>query len=105
MAIIEQVKTLLGISDDLQDNLLVVIQTLTESHFKAYSNQDIIPEKLNYIIAEVMVKRFNRLGSEGMASQKVEGLDMAFALDDFAEYDKVIKQHFASNFQAGFKML
>ena len=105
MAIIEQVKALLDIDDNLQDNRLSVIQNLTEAHFKAFSNQDTIPEKLNYIIAEVMVKRFNRLGSEGMTSQKVEGLDMAFALDDFAEYDKVIKQHFASNFQAGFKML
>ena len=39
MSIIEQVKTLLGISDDLQDNLLSVIQMLTESHFKAYSKR------------------------------------------------------------------
>lgn len=105
MSIIEQVKTLLGISDDLQDNLLSVIQMLTESHFKAYSKQDNIPENLNYIIVEVMVKRFNRIGSEGMKSQKVEGLDMEFALDDFAEYDKVIQRQFASDFQAGFKAL
>lgn len=105
MSIIEQVKTLLGISDDLQDNLLSVIQMLTESHFKAYSKQDNIPENLNYIIVEVMVKRFNRIGSEGMSSQTVEGLNMAFELDDFAEYAKVIQGQFASDFQAGFKAL
>ena len=105
MSIIEQVKTLLGISDDLQDNLLSVIQMLTESHFKAYSKQDNIPENLNYIIVEVMVKRFNRIGSEGMSSQTVEGLSMAFELDDFSEYDKVIHRQFASDFQAGFKVL
>lgn len=105
MSIIEQVKTLLGISDDLQDNLLSVIQMITESHFKAYSKQDNIPENLNYIIVEVIVKRFNRIGSEGMSSQTVEGLSMAFELDDFAEYDKVIHRQFASDFQAGFKVL
>lgn len=105
MSIIEQVKTLLGISDDLQDNLLSVIQMITESHFKAYSKQDNIPENLNYIIVEVMVKRFNRIGSEGMSSQTVEGLSMAFELDDFVEYDKVIHRQFASDFQAGFKVL
>lgn len=103
--IIEQVKTLLGISDDLQDNLLSVIKDLTEAHFKAYARQDNIPENLNYIITEVMVKRFNRIGSEGMTSQSVEGLSMAFKLDDFEEYDKVIQLQFASDFQAGFKML
>ncbi|KXT74873.1 Phage protein [Streptococcus sp. DD10] len=105
MTIIEQVKTLLGISDDLQDELLEVIQELTESHFKAYSKQDIIPKNLAYIIVEVMIKRFNRIGSEGMTSQNVEGLSVGFALDDFLEYDRIIKQHFSSDFQAGFKML
>ena len=105
MTIIEQVKALLGISDNLQDNLLTVIQSLTEAHFKAYSNQNDIPEKLQYIIVEVMVKRFNKLGSEGMKTQKVEGLDMEFALDDFVEYDKVIRRQFSGNFQAGFKLL
>lgn len=105
MTIIEQVKALLGISDNLQDNLLTVIQSLTEAHFKAYSNQNDIPEKLQYIIVEVMVKRFNKLGSEGMKTQKVEGLDMEFALDDFVEYDKVIRRQFSGNFKAGFKLL
>lgn len=105
MSIIEQVKALLGIEDNLQDNLLSVIQELTEAHFKAYSKQDNIPGKLNYIIVEVMVKRFNKLGSEGMASQNVEGLNMSFEIDDFAVYDKVIQRQFSSDFQAGFKML
>ena len=52
-----------------------------------------------------MVKRFNKLGSEGMASQNVEGLNMSFEIDDFAVYDKVIQRQFSSDFQAGFKML
>jgi hypothetical protein len=105
MQIIEQVKALLDIDDNLQDNRLSVIQNLTEAHFKAFSNQDTIPEKLQYIIVEVMVKRFNKLGSEGMKTQRVEGLDMEFIIDDFAEYQSVIRQHFSSNYQAGFKML
>ena len=105
MTIIEQVKALLGIEDNLQDNLLSIIQNLTEAHFKAYSKQDEIPDKLSYIIVEVVVKRFNKLGSEGLSSQSVEGLSMSFDLDDFAVYDAVIRRNFASNFQAGFKML
>ena len=105
MSIIEQVKTLLGISDDLQDNLLSVIQMITESHFKAYSKQDNIPEILNYIIVEVMVKRFNRIGSEGMSSQSVEVIILSFELDYFADYVKVIHRQFACDFLAGFKAL
>ena len=101
MTIIEQVKALLGIEDNLQDNLLSIIQNLTEAHFKAYSKQDEIPDRLSYIIVEVVVKRFNKLGSEGLSSQSVEGLSMSFDLDDFAVYDAVIRR----NFEAGFKML
>lgn len=105
MTIIEQVKVLLGIEDNLQDNLLSIIQDLTEAHFKAYSKQDEIPDKLSFIIVEVVVKRFNKLGSEGLSSQSVEGLNMRFNLDDFAVYDAVIKRTFVDSFQAGFKML
>lgn len=105
MQIIEQVKALLGISDNLQDDLLEVIRELTEAHFNAYSGQSLIPRSLEFIIVEVMVKRFNRIGSEGMKSQKVEGLTVDFAIDDFLEYDKVIKRHFSDQYQAGFKML
>lgn len=105
MGIIEQVKALLGITDNLQDNLLLVIQDLAEAHFKAYSGQSLIPPPLEFIIVEVMVKRFNKLGSEGMSSHGVEGLSMSFDLDDFASYDKVIHRHFSDQYQAGFKML
>ncbi|MDW8759703.1 phage head-tail connector protein [Streptococcus suis] len=105
MGIIEQVKALLGITDNLQDDLLEVIRELTEAHFMAYTGQTLIPTPLEFIIVEIMVKRFNRIGSEGMSSHGVEGLSMSFDLDDFASYDKVIHRQFASDFQAGFKML
>ena len=105
MGIIEQVKALLGITDNLQDDLLEVIKELTEAHFKAYTNQLSVPTQIEFIIVEVMVKRFNKLGSEGMSSHVVEGLSMSFGLDDFAGYDKVIHRQFANDFQAGFKML
>ncbi|MGU7923392.1 phage head-tail connector protein [Streptococcus suis] len=105
MEIIKQVKALLGISDNLQDDLLEVIQELTEAHFMAYTGQTLIPTPLEFIIVEIMVKRFNRIGSEGMSSHGVEGLSMSFDLDDFSSYDKVIHRQFANDFQAGFKML
>lgn len=105
MTVIEQVKTLLGISDDLQDNLLKVIEKLTESHFKAYTGKTDVPDELTFIIVEVIVKRFNRLGAEGMTSQGMEGLSMSFSLNDFEDYSEVFKRHYKSEFNAGFKML
>lgn len=105
MEIIEQVKALLGITDNLQDDLLRVIQSLTEAHFKAYTKHNSVPKELEYIIVEVVVKRFNKIGSEGMTSQSVEGLSMSFDTDVFAEYDKAISRFYSDDFEAGFKML
>lgn len=105
MDYISQAKTLLGINDGLQDTLLETIATLTTSHFLAYAGVGDVPNGLEYIITEVMVKRFNRIGAEGMASHSLEGTSMTFSVDDFKEYDSIIKRVCSKTFSAGFKML
>jgi hypothetical protein len=105
MNYISQAKTLLGINDDLQDTLLETIATLTTSHFLAYAGVGDVPNGLEYIITEVMIKRFNRIGAEGMASHSLEGASMTFSVDDFKEYDSIIKRVCSKTFSAGFKML
>ena len=92
MAILDDVKALLSIEDDEQDNLLAVIQRLTESHYKAYANRKSIPTEHDFIIVEVMVKRFNRLGDEGMKSKSIEGLSMSFDTGDFDLYAGIINR-------------
>lgn len=49
------------------------------------------PEDMNYIIVEVAIIRFNRLGSEGMKSQLVEGESISFSDDDFAGFREEIQ--------------
>lgn len=106
MDIIGQVKALLGITDDLQNDLLSVIKDLTESHFLVYTGASAVPDSLDFIIVEVMVKRFNRIGSEGMKSQKMEGFTMEFDLSDFDHYKGLLARHYPSiRGEAGFKML
>lgn len=105
MAVLEDVKVLLGISDTVQDELLQVIEKQTVSHFLTLSKQVVVPNELNYIIVDVVVKRYNRLGAEGLKSQRMEGLDLVFSLDDFADYDAVIRRFFPELFETGFKML
>ena len=105
MGNITQAKILLGITDNLQDELLATIATLTTSNFLAYTGVDDVPEGLEYIITEVIIKRFNRIGAEGMKIQSLEGTSMTFNADDFREYDSAIKRVCLKTFNAGFKML
>ena len=44
------------------------------------------PEELQYIIIDVAIIRFNRIGSEGLTSHSVEGESLSFTDDDFKGY-------------------
>lgn len=94
MTRIADVKVLLGIKDTQQDDVLGVIERLTEDHFLAYTGQGVVPVSCEFLIKEVMVKRFNRIGSEGMSSQSIEGLSQTFTLDDFEEYKSLLTRLF-----------
>ena len=41
---------------------------------------------MEYIITDVAVIRYNRIGSEGFSSHSVEGENISFTDDDFAGY-------------------
>lgn len=91
---LEQIKKLLGVSDNSQDALLQTIISLTESRLKnLLGGTDTIPSSLSYITTEVAVRRFNRIGSEGLSSHTVEGETMAWPDDDFAPYDNDIQAY------------
>lgn len=95
---LSKVKVLLGISDDLQDDLLVTIQELTLAHFMAYTGFSSVPTELEFILVEIMVKRFNRIGAEGFSSKSVEGASVSFSSRDFSDYDVFLNQYSNKSF-------
>ena len=81
-----EVKTLLGIDgQDLDDRLQVIIN-MTESRLQTLLGVNDIPGSLSYIVDEVSVKRFNRIGSDGFTSHTVEGENISLASSDCEEY-------------------
>lgn len=84
MAVIDDVKALLGIEDE--DSKLKVIITLTENRLKALLGQKEVPSELEYIVTEVSIARFNRIGSEGLSGHSVEGEALTFKDNDFDQY-------------------
>jgi len=79
--ILEELKTLKGIKDNEQDELLELIISDSESRILSRMNlyrekdEEIkeIPEKLRYVTRDVSVKRFNKLNSEGTSKHDEEG--------------------------------
>jgi Phage QLRG family, putative DNA packaging. len=49
-----------------------------------------IPDEFSYIVDEVSVVRFNRLGSEGMKAETVEGHSANYDRNDFDAYQDEI---------------
>ena len=83
---LDEIKIILGIADNALDSQLNIIIANTKARMKMLLGGLDVPEKLNYVVTEVSVKRFNRIGSEGITSHTVEGESMSFTDDDFAEF-------------------
>lgn len=84
MSIVQEVLTLMN---GTPEEKLPIIEKRTGERLNALlGSPDVFPTKLEYIISDVTIKRFNRIGSEGMRSQTQEGLSMTFPDNDFKEY-------------------
>ena len=90
---LDDLKLLLGIAaaDTSQDDRLSWIINSTRSRLRLLLGDVEPPESMDYIITEVSVIRFNRIGSEGMSSQSVDGETMTFGDSDFDGYKDEIQ--------------
>ena len=85
---LENFKMMLGISaDDTDlDAKLNFILSSAKARLKRLLGGIEPPEEMNDIVIDVATMRFNRIGSEGLASHSVEGESLAFTDDDFAGF-------------------
>lgn len=92
---LEDIKELLGISesDITMDTRLEIILNATKSRLKVLLGGIDVPDDLNYIVTDVSIMRFNRIGSEGLSSHSVEGESQSFANNDFEPYMDDIRSY------------
>ncbi|MCD2255772.1 phage head-tail connector protein [Lactobacillus sp. CC-MHH1034] len=89
MSNLDDVKTLLDITNTDRDKLLSLILKNTESSLKIKINLEsnkVIPDELNYIVTEVAVARFNRIENEGMKQYSQSSQGITFYDSDFDPY-------------------
>ena len=85
MSLTEDIKSLLS---GTPEERLEVIEKRTRERLLVIIGSSIkeAPSELDYIVMDVVLKRFNRIGQEGMQSYSQEGLSMTFSESDFDEY-------------------
>lgn len=90
---LDKIKNLLGFAADETDNdeKLKTLISFAIARLKMLLGGIEPPEALDYIIVEVTVARFNRIGSEGLSIHTVEGESLHFTNDDFAGFSNDIQ--------------
>ena len=90
---LENLKIMLGIAaDDTDlDGKLNLILSNTTARLKLLLGGIDPPEEMNHIVLDVSIMRFNRIGSEGLASHSVEGESLSFTDNDFDGFNNEIQ--------------
>ena len=100
---INKIKILLGITDN--DELLNEIIEITEYKILNYINKKTLPGELEFILVEMAISRFNKIGSEGFASESTDGKSISYE-DDFENYKQYLDDYlFRIGQNKGFKLL
>lgn len=99
MALLDEVKMLKGIDDELQDELLNLIIEESEQRVLSYVNvnrserMDEVPNDIKFIVRDVSVKRFNKLNSEGTTKDSEEGRSFDWEESYLAEYYPILDRY------------
>ena len=83
---LEYVKSLTGDNPQVE----VIYNNIAERLLHRIKDTE-IPAELEYIVDEATIRRFNRIGSEGMKSESVEGHSVTYIDgDELAPYESAI---------------
>ena len=101
--LLNRIKTLLQIQDN--DELIYEIAEITKEKILNYINEKELPKELEFVLVELAIQRYNRIGSEGISSESVDGKSVSYE-DDFENYKIYLDDYiFRNNKNKGFKLL
>jgi hypothetical protein len=95
---IQRLKLKLGLTEDSsEDMLLTVLLSDAASYISIYLEGNEIPANLEYIAEEVAIKRYRRIGAEGITIEKIDVLSTTYITDDFKEYLSILDLYKKNN--------
>ena len=101
--LLNRIKTLLQIQDN--DELIYEIIEITKEKILNYINKEELPGELEFILVEMAISRFNKIGSEGFSSESTDGKSISYE-DDFESYKQYLDDYlFRTGQNKGFKLL
>ena len=101
--LLNRIKTLLQIQDN--DELIYEIVEITKEKILNYINEKELPKELEFVLIELAIQRYNKIGSEGIASESVDGRTTSYE-DDFESYKQYLDDYINKNkIVKGFRLI
>lgn len=88
IVLLSDLKELLGLPEEDHniDRKLALILTGTKKRLKFLLGGSDPPDEMDYIILDVSIIRYNKLGSEGLSAHSVEGESLSWSDNYFSGY-------------------
>lgn len=80
-AIVQEVKESLEISSSDKDGLIKSIVKRCMQPILNYIKESTVPSELEYIVVEMALARYNKLGSEGITNESIDGVSYSYSND------------------------
>ena len=101
--LLNRIKTILNCEGN--EELILEIVNITESKILNYINTAEMPKELEFVLIELSVQRFNRIGSEGISSESIDGKSVSYD-DDFTGYKHYLDDYISRNsVRKGYRLL
>ena len=94
---LDNIKILLGLENDEKDEILTVLLTNAVSTINVYLGVTELPQELNFVAEQLAVIKFNKLGSEGIQTEKIDVLSTTYQADELASFKAVLDIYKANN--------
>lgn len=95
---IDKIKVLLGLTeDDSQDNILVILLTNAMNTINVYLGVQQLPSELEFVAEQLAVIKFNKLGSEGISTEKIDVLSTTYMPNELSPFKTILDAYKDNN--------
>lgn len=92
MTIATRVQNIINVEDSELGVINELIDIQTES-LLLLINEKTLPKNMEFIVVETTIARYNRIGSEGLDSERIDIVNQTFTKNIFEPYQKLISEY------------
>lgn len=93
--VLENIKILFEIpkDDTTRDDILTVLYNYAKSAITLYVGAERIPQSLIWIAEQLTIRKYNKLGEEGIQSSNYEGIQLQYEESDLGAFQDYLDRY------------